>query len=155
MEVGFLAVVQGMEASREGRDCENQVSKPSHTGRNFECFSEDPHLSAALAAAYIEGVQVGGRCVDCHGRLIKSKPWDSAVRVCQSQLRGWTCPSFHLHYAGFLEIAPQMKREIGRSFTTAYKAEGVACCVKHLVANDQEHRRSYISAEVSEKLAWN
>ena len=29
----------------------------------------------------------------------------------------------------------------------------MACCVKHLVANDQEHRRSYISAEVSEKLA--
>lgn len=56
-------------------------------GRNFECFSEDPQLSAALAAAYIEGVQ----------------------------------------------------------------EQGVACCVKHLVANDQEHRRSYISAEVSEK----
>ena len=26
-------------------------------GRNFECFSEDPHLSARLAVAYIRGVQ--------------------------------------------------------------------------------------------------
>ena len=32
------------------------------------------------------------------------------------------------------------------------KENGVACCVKHLVANDQENRRSYVSAEVSEYL---
>lgn len=29
-------------------------------GRNFECFSEDPHLSAELAVAYIEGLQARG-----------------------------------------------------------------------------------------------
>ncbi|HEY3141583.1 MAG TPA: glycoside hydrolase family 3 protein [Acidimicrobiales bacterium] len=29
-------------------------------GRNFECFSEDPHLTAELAVAYIEGVQSRG-----------------------------------------------------------------------------------------------
>ncbi|UDY36354.1 glycoside hydrolase family 3 protein [Dermatobacter hominis] len=29
-------------------------------GRNFECYSEDPHLSAALAVAFVEGVQSTG-----------------------------------------------------------------------------------------------
>lgn len=29
-------------------------------GRNFECYSEDPHLSAEIAVAYIEGLQSGG-----------------------------------------------------------------------------------------------
>ncbi len=29
-------------------------------GRNFECFSEDPHLTAELAVAYVEGVQSTG-----------------------------------------------------------------------------------------------
>ena len=29
-------------------------------GRNFECYSEDPHLTSCLAVAYVRGVQSGG-----------------------------------------------------------------------------------------------
>ena len=56
-------------------------------GRHFECFSEDPYLTARLAGAYVRGLQGGG----------------------------------------------------------------VAACVKHLVANDQEHDRFEISAELDER----
>ncbi|MFL6206480.1 MAG: beta-glucosidase family protein [Acidimicrobiales bacterium] len=56
-------------------------------GRHFECFSEDPLLSAVLAAAYVEGLQ----------------------------------------------------------------GQGVAACVKHLVANDQEHDRLEVSCEPDER----
>ena len=56
-------------------------------GRHFECFSEDPSLTALVAGAYVRGLQGGG----------------------------------------------------------------VAACVKHLVANDQEHDRFEISAELDER----
>src|SRR3954454_11387377 len=56
-------------------------------GRNFECYSEDPYLSARMAVAYITGVQ----------------------------------------------------------------SEGVACTVKHFVANDSEFERMTISSEVDER----
>ncbi len=56
-------------------------------GRNFECFSEDPHLSSRMGVAYVKGVQ----------------------------------------------------------------SEGVGTCIKHFVANDQEHERFSISTEVDER----
>ena len=56
-------------------------------GRNFECYSEDPYLSARMAVAYITGVQ----------------------------------------------------------------SQGVACTVKHFVANDSEFERMTISSEVDER----
>jgi beta-glucosidase len=55
-------------------------------GRNFECFSEDPELTAVMTAAYVTGVQ----------------------------------------------------------------EQGVACCVKHLVGNDQETNRHSVSAEIDD-----
>jgi beta-glucosidase len=56
-------------------------------GRHFECFSEDPYLTARLGSAYVHGLQRGG----------------------------------------------------------------VAACVKHLVANDQEEDRFEISSELDER----
>ncbi len=57
-------------------------------GRNFECYSEDPYLSAMLAASFVEGLQ---------------------------------------------------------------SIEGVGACIKHFIANDQEHERMTISSEVDER----
>lgn len=36
------------------------IHRSGLNGRNFECYSEDPHLTSELAVAYIEGVQGGG-----------------------------------------------------------------------------------------------
>lgn len=41
-----------------GPTCNTQRSPLG--GRSFESFSEDPHLSGTIAAAYINGVQEGG-----------------------------------------------------------------------------------------------
>ncbi len=57
-------------------------------GRNFECYSEDPVLSAELAASFVEGLQ---------------------------------------------------------------SVPGVGACIKHFIANDQEHERMTISSEVDER----
>lgn len=36
------------------------IHRSGLNGRNFECYSEDPHLSAELAVGYIEGLQAKG-----------------------------------------------------------------------------------------------
>ena len=36
------------------------IHRSGLNGRNFECYSEDPHLTSELAVAYIEGVQSQG-----------------------------------------------------------------------------------------------
>jgi beta-glucosidase len=36
------------------------IQRSGLNGRNFECYSEDPHLTSELAVAYIEGVQSQG-----------------------------------------------------------------------------------------------
>ncbi|PIO97860.1 beta-glucosidase family protein [Pleomorphomonas carboxyditropha] len=36
------------------------IQRSAVNGRNFECYSEDPHVTATLAAAYVTGLQKGG-----------------------------------------------------------------------------------------------
>lgn len=54
-------------------------------GRNFECFSEDPHLTSRMAVAYIQGLQEGGvgACVKhyaCNDQEFKRFSISSEVR---------------------------------------------------------------------------
>lgn len=58
----------GADLGREARDKNAHVllaptvnmHRNPQNGRNFECFSEDPHLAARMAVAYISGVQSQG-----------------------------------------------------------------------------------------------
>ena len=58
----------GADLAREVRSKGARVSlaptvnlhRSSLNGRNFECYSEDPFLTAEIAVAYIEGMQAGG-----------------------------------------------------------------------------------------------
>src|SRR5438046_7633253 len=62
--VGEVALALGREARAKGIDVVlgptvNIVRTPL-SGRGFECFSEDPLLSARIAVAYVRGVQKAG-----------------------------------------------------------------------------------------------
>ncbi len=46
---------------------------------------------------------------------------------------------------------PHLSARLTVSYVRGVQDEGVACCVKHFAANDQEHERMTISAEVDER----
>ena len=89
--VGEVGAALGREARSKGAHLLLAPTVNLHRtpvgGRNFECMSEDPTLTAHIATAYVRGVQ----------------------------------------------------------------REGVACCIKHFIANDTEHERMTISSEVDER----
>jgi beta-glucosidase len=62
--VGEVAAVLGAEARLKGADVLLAPTVNLHrnplAGRNFECFSEDPHLTARLAVAYVRALQSTG-----------------------------------------------------------------------------------------------
>ncbi len=59
-----LGDLLGREARTKGADLllapTVNIHRSPLAGRNFECFSEDPHLTSRMAVAYIEGVQSTG-----------------------------------------------------------------------------------------------
>jgi beta-glucosidase len=62
--VGRVGELLGEEARSKGADIllgpTINIHRSPLAGRNFECYSEDPYLTARIAVAYIEGVQRTG-----------------------------------------------------------------------------------------------
>ena len=62
--VGELALALGLEARAKGVDVllgpTVNMARTPLSGRGFECFSEDPLLTARIAVAYVRGVQDAG-----------------------------------------------------------------------------------------------
>lgn len=62
--VGAVGRALGEEVRRKGAHVllapTVNIHRTPLAGRNFECFSEDPHLAAEMAVAYISGVQSRG-----------------------------------------------------------------------------------------------
>ena len=55
-------------------------------GRNFECYSEDPYLTAELAVGYIQGLQgQGGAVVPAHPARQQGHQHERQQHGCQAQ----------------------------------------------------------------------
>jgi beta-glucosidase len=66
-------------------------------GRNFECYSEDPHLTARLAAAYVRGLQAGGVGACVKHFAANDVEWDrhrASVEIGERALRELVLPPF-------------------------------------------------------------
>ncbi len=92
--VGEVAAALGAEA--RGKDIDVLLAPTIHLmrtplgGRGFECFSEDPVLTAAIAVAYVRGVQGAGvACAVKHFICNDSETqrWTCDVRVAGHVLR--------------------------------------------------------------------
>ena len=92
--VGEVAAALGAEA--RGKDIDVLLAPTIHLmrtplgGRGFECFSEDPVLTARIAVAYVRGVQDAGvACAVKHFICNDSETqrWTSDIRVAEHVLR--------------------------------------------------------------------
>jgi beta-glucosidase len=92
--VGRLAAALGAEASSKGVDIllaptVNLMRTPLG-GRGFECFAEDPVLTARLASAYVRGVQSAGVATAVKhyvGNDSETQRWTYDARIAESVLR--------------------------------------------------------------------
>jgi beta-glucosidase len=92
--VGEVAAALGAEARSKGIDILlaptiNLLRTPLG-GRGFECFSEDPELTAKIAVAYVRGVQRAGVAATIKhfvGNDSETERWTYDVRVSEQVLR--------------------------------------------------------------------
>jgi beta-glucosidase len=91
---GEVAAALGAEARAKGIDVllapTIHLMRTPLGGRGFECFSEDPVLTARIAAAYVRGVQRSGvACAVKHFACNESETqrWTYDVRVAEHVLR--------------------------------------------------------------------
>jgi beta-glucosidase len=89
-----LAAALGAEARRKGVDVllapTINLMRTPLGGRGFECFAEDPVLTAALAVAFVRGVQGAGVAATAKhfvGNDSETERWSYDARIAESVLR--------------------------------------------------------------------
>src|SRR5580700_8012888 len=92
--VGELAAALGAEARRKGVDVllapTINLMRTPLGGRGFECFAEDPVLTAVLAVAFVRGVQGAGVAATAKhfvGNDSETERWTYDARISESVLR--------------------------------------------------------------------
>ena len=112
-----------------------------HTGSRSACFPCGTALAATWDPELIEEV----------GRALGSEARDKAAHVILG-------PTVNLHRVPLAGRSfecysedPLLAARIAVAYVRGVQSTGVGCCIKHFVANDQEHERMTISAEVDER----
>ena len=91
----------GREACAYGQDVllapGMNIIRTPHSGRNFENYSEDPHLTARLGVGYIEGIQSAGVIATAKHYVANNQEtnrYEVNVDVTERALREIYLPSF-------------------------------------------------------------
>lgn len=99
--VGELAAALGAEARSKGIDVllgpTINLMRTALGGRGFECFSEDPALTAQIAASYVIGLQEAGVAATIKhyvGNDSETERWSYDARITELVLRELYLPPF-------------------------------------------------------------
>ena len=93
-------------------------------GRNFECFSEDPCLSARMAVAFVEGVQ--GEGVGCSVKHFVCNDSEFERNTISSEVDERTLRELYLN--------PVLPTKDGKSLGDASRRQGRRMTVRHMFA---------------------
>src|SRR6202161_3788626 len=99
--VGELAAALGAEARSKGVDIllapTINLMRTPLGGRGFECFAEDPVLTAGIAVAYVRGLQSAGVAATVKhyvGNDSETERWSYDARIAENVLRELYLPPF-------------------------------------------------------------